>query len=503
MMMKRAAPSKDSSIKKQTQELLRSLPSVAAVLSHNEVQEWLHGLPRNSVVSAVQLTLDRFRKAILSGDVDHPIELDEILADAEQELAEQSTPSLRAVINATGIVLHTGLGRAPLCDAAIEAIAECASGYCNLEFDLKTGERGRRADHVNELLCRLTGADAAAVVNNNAAATLLILRVLAAGREVIVSRGQLVEIGGSFRLPEIMSASGAILREVGTTNRTRATDYERAINDRTAMLVRVHPSNYRIVGFAEEVPIAELAALAHRFNLIAVDDLGSGMLTNFDFRNSENAPEKDMAEEPSIAASILAGADLVCCSGDKLLGGPQCGLILGRRALIERIESDPLMRTYRVDKLTLAALEATLREYSDPEAALSRLPTWEMFRVGTEQLAERARKLLERLQKSLPTESFFVGSDVGFAGGGAMPAREFETVVIRWQPSGMSADAMIEALRRAEVPVIARIRDDAVCLDLRTIRAADFDDLVDAAYEAVYGAGLQDESNGISLPILE
>jgi len=484
-----------NSVKTQTQDLLRSLPSVTAVLSREEVAEWLHGLPRSSVLAAVQKAIDEFRHAILTGQVDRPVELEEILACAEEELAERTLPSLRAVINATGIVLHTGLGRAPLCDAAIEAVAETAAGYCNLEYDLGSGGRGRRVDHVKQLLCTLTGAQAATVVNNNAAATLIILRALAGGREALVSRGQLIEIGGSFRLPEIMSASGAILREVGTTNRTRIADYERAITDRTALLLRVHTSNYRVVGFTEEVAIGELAALAHRLNLFAVDDLGSGVLID--------PASAGLPDEPSISASILAGADLVCCSGDKLLGGPQCGLILGRAPLIERIESDPLMRTYRVDKLTLAALEATLREYLEPQEACERIPTLAMLRLTAGQLASRAEALLERLRKALPQEDFLVGTDVGFAGGGSMPGHELETIVIRWRPSMMSANAMIEALRRAEMPVIARIHDDAVCLDLRTIREAEFDDLIDSIYASAYEGDSDAEGEGIPLPIVE
>ncbi|MEK7730826.1 MAG: L-seryl-tRNA(Sec) selenium transferase, partial [Planctomycetota bacterium] len=311
-------------MKTQAKDLLRSLPSVSAVLEHEEVQEWLHGLPRNTVVAAVQAAIHATREAILAGQLQEPVDLQGVLARAEVELLERSTPSLRRVINATGIVLHTGLGRAPLCDAAIEAIVEGSSGYCNLEYDLSSGERGRRGSHIAAHLTSITGAEAAAVVNNNAAATFLILATFAAGKEAIVSRGQLVEIGGSFRLPDIMRASGAVLREVGTTNRTRASDYEKAINDRTAMLLRVHTSNYRIVGFTEDVPIEAMASLAHRYGLVAVDDLGSGVL--FDL------VPLGLPEEPSAAASLTAGADLVCFSGDKLLGGPQCGLIVGKRA---------------------------------------------------------------------------------------------------------------------------------------------------------------------------
>lgn len=483
-------------MKSEIQELLRSLPSVGAILAHEDVREWLHGLPRSFVVAAIQSAVDNLRQAILDGRVQHPVELEEILALAEEELAARSVPSLRRVVNATGIVLHTGLGRAPLCDAAIEAIAEAASGYSNLEYDLATGERGRRVDHIKRLLCNLSGAEAATVVNNNAAATYLILRVLAAGRDVLVSRGQLIEIGGSFRLPDIMSASGAVLREVGTTNRTRLCDYEKAISDRTALLLRVHTSNYRVVGFTEEVAIEDLSALAHRYGLMAVDDLGSGALVD---------PQRHgLPSEPFIKASVLAGADLICCSADKLLGGPQCGLIFGRCALIERLEADPMMRTYRVDKLTLLALEATLRQYLDEEEALQTVPTLKMLRSSTDELAERARKLLERLRKALPGENFYIGSDVTYAGGGSMPGHELETVVVQWRPAAASAQSMAAALRMAETPVIVRLRDDSICFDLRTVLESDFDEVVDGAYAAAHGEPADESAHEtrVSLPIL-
>ncbi len=481
-------------MKTEAKELLRSLPSVSAVLEHEEVREWLHGLPRSTVLSAVQAAIHATREAILAGQLQEPVDLQSVLARAEVELLERSTPSLRRVINATGIVLHTGLGRAPLCDAAIEAIVEGASGYCNLEYDLSSGERGRRGTHIAAHLTSITGAEAATVVNNNAAATFLILATFAAGKEVIVSRGQLVEIGGSFRLPDIMRASGAVLREVGTTNRTRVSDYERAINDRTAMLMRVHTSNYRIVGFTEEVPIEALASLAHRFGLIAVDDLGSGVL--FDLRPLA------LPDEPSAAASLTAGADLVCFSGDKLLGGPQCGLIVGKRVYIEQLEANPLMRTYRVDKLTLLALEATLRHYLDPQDALASVPSLSMLGASNDELANRARSLLEQLEKAMPGEHFYVCSDVGYAGGGSMPGKELPTVVVQWRPARRSVEATMAALREADVPVVARVRDDAICFDLRTLRPSDFEPLVASVSAAGWDEGAGSARDCIPLPVL-
>lgn len=377
----------------------------------------------------------------------------------------RSIPSLRRTVNATGIVLHTGLGRAPLSDAAVEAIVEGASGYCNLEYDLETGKRGRRNDHVVELLLTITGAPAATVVNNNAAATLLILQTFAAEREVVVSRGQLVEIGGSFRLPDIMRASGAVLREVGTTNRTRLSDYSLAINEQTAMIVRAHTSNYRVVGFTEEVPMGQLAALARERDLLSLDDLGSGVLLELSrFRGSG---------EPTVAASVAAGSDLVCFSGDKLLGGPQCGIIAGRLDLIREIESSPLMRTYRPGKLTLLALEATLDQYTDADTARANIPVLAMLSVETDELARRAQRLCDSLMRALPEEGFLVCSSEACAGGGSMPEQVLESVVVQWRPAAGSAAFIVQRLRQIEPPVIATVRDNAVCFDLRTIEPED------------------------------
>ncbi len=462
----------------KTQELLRSIPSVSAMLEQKEVQEWLHGVPRASVVASVQAAVDAARTAILEGKIREPVDPQDLLARAEQELLDRSTPSLRPVINATGIVLHTGLGRAPLGEAVVEAIAESASGYCSLEYDLHTGRRGRRNAHVAELLASVTGAEAATVVNNNAAATLLILRTFAEGREVVVSRGQLIEIGGSFRLPDIMRASGASLCEVGTTNRTRISDYEGAISENTAMLLRAHPSNYRIVGFTEDVPIEAIATLAHRHDLIAVDDLGSGALVDL--------TPYGLPDEPSVRRSLDGGADLVCFSGDKLLGGPQAGLIVGKRSLIEQLDAGPLMRTYRVDKMTLIALEATLRCHLDPDHAVANVPALAMLSTSTDELAKRARILNEQLEEALPEEQFYVCSDVGYAGGGSMPGVELQTVVVQWRPSQAPTETMATALRDVDVPVIVRIRDDAICFDLRTIREAEFEALVGAVSAAVW-----------------
>ncbi len=458
------------------QDRLRELPSIGTLLEQEVVQAWIAATSRSLVVGALQQTVDQLRGRILAGDVPDT-DIETVLGQAEAILTEHSTPSLRRVINATGIVLHTGLGRAPLAQEAIDAILETASGYSNLELDLTTGQRGRRTDHVAGLLAKILGAEAATVVNNNAAATYLILHVLAAGREVIVSRGELVEIGGSFRLPEIMAASGAVLREVGTTNRTRISDYAAAVTPlQTALLMKVHASNYRIVGFTESATIDQIARLAHEHGLICVDDLGSGAV--FDFAAAGLPPE------PNAQASLAAGADLVCFSGDKLLGGPQAGIISGKRELIAQLERSPLARALRVDKLTLASLEATVRLYTDPQHAIERVPVLSMLAATTDILASKAERLRKLLSDALPDESFMVCSDVSFAGGGSLPTEELPTVVVQWRPSQRSAEATAAGLRTAETPVVARVRDDSICFDLRTICADDFEGLVGAAAEA-------------------
>jgi len=449
----------------KVKQCLKTIPSVSALLEGATVQAWLQQRPRAAVVAALRAVVEAARQRIVAGEQDDPVDVDALLCEALDAIESGAKPSLTRVINATGVVLHTGLGRAPLCEAAIDAMALGASGYCNLEYDLETGRRGRRMDHVGRKLATLTGAAAATVVNNNAAATLLILRTFASGREAIVSRGQLIEIGGSFRLPDIMRASGAVLREVGTTNRTRLSDYALAINERTAMIVRAHTSNYRIVGFTEEVPMGQLAVLARERDLLSLDDLGSGVLLELSrFRGSG---------EPTVAASIAAGSDLVCFSGDKLLGGPQCGIIAGRQDLIREIESSPLMRTYRPGKLTLLALEATLDQYSDADTARANIPVLSMLSVETDELARRAQRLCDSLMRSLPEEGFLVCSSQACAGGGSMPEQALESVVVQWRPATGSAASIVQRLREVEPPVIATVRDNAVCFDLRTIEPED------------------------------
>jgi L-seryl-tRNA(Ser) seleniumtransferase len=440
---------------------LRALPPVNDVLDRTELADPITRLGRSEVVRNVRAALEEARAAIGSGT---PCAYDAAaLAARARELCESDHSHLRPAINATGILLNTGLGRAPIATEAAAAVERIARGYCSLEIDLDTGERGSRTTGVEAALRRLTGAEAATVVNNNAAATVLALRALAEGREVIVSRGQLVEIGGSFRLPEIFEASGAKLREVGTTNRTRLDDFAKAIGPETAALLRVHPSNYRIIGFVESVGIAELAGLAHARGLWAIDDVGSGMLR-------KGMPE-GVLDEPTMAEGIEAGADVVLASGDKLLGGPQCGLIVGKKAAIDRLKSDPLMRAFRVDKMTLAALDLTLRLAA--RGGPASIPLWQLLATPVESLHDRACVISERLAEHgfvaevEPTEAML--------GGGSTPARPIPSRAVRLAPpypdpfAGLDESALSRRLRQGGPPVITRIQRGAVLLDLRAV----------------------------------
>ena len=387
--------------------------------------------------------------------VDHATE--SIEAFATGSLTSQARGSLRPVINATGVVIHTNLGRAPLAAAAIARIDAIARGYSNLEYDLDKGERGSRTVHAESLLIQLTGAEAAIVVNNNAAATMLILAGLAAGREVVISRGELVEIGGGFRVPDVMRQSGAILREVGTTNRTRVTDYTAAVSPATALFLRVHPSNFRIEGFTERPSLIELVAGARAMHVTVVEDLGSGCLVD------------DFSDEPSVPASIAAGVDLVCFSGDKLLGGPQAGIIAGKKALVDQLRIHPLMRALRADKLTFAVLEATLAEYAAGRAKQT-IPVQQMLHASPDAIEARAQALAETLAASGWQVALVSGSSA--VGGGSAPGLRLPTVLLSLARDGESPDQTERWLRSLDPPVIARIEHDRVVLDLRTVLAS-------------------------------
>ena len=384
----------------------------------------------------------------------------------EERLRAAMRPSLVRVINATGVIVHTNLGRAPLSRAALDRVSEVAGGYANLEYDTGRGSRGRRDVHAEKLVARLTGAAAAVVVNNNAAATLLLLAALANGREVIISRGELVEIGGGFRVPDVMAQSGAILREVGTTNRTRAADYAAAITERTGLILRVHPSNFKVVGFTSRPELDELVALGRRFEVPVAEDLGSGWLG---WPDRDDLPAA-LRDEPIVSESIAAGVDVVCFSGDKLLGGPQAGIIAGAREPLDRIRQHPLMRALRVDKLTYAALEATLEEHAIGHGG-DAVPVQRMMRMTSEEVGARANAVAAGLTASGWSARVIDGMST--VGGGSAPGAELPTRLIELGHAELSAVRIEERLRALEPPVIARIQNERVVLDLRTVAPGD------------------------------
>lgn len=436
---------------------LRNLPSVDKLLQEDNLPALVETHGRGLVVEAVRSEIEQARRQILAG---HPAPSAKVLAQAaEARLTVSLQPSLQPVINATGVIIHTNLGRAILSERARQAMIQAAASYSNLEYDLAAGNRGSRYVHAGELLCRLTGAEAAVVVNNNAGAVILALTALAKEREVILSRGQMVEIGGGFRIPDIMAQSGAKLVEVGTTNRTYARDFEQAIDPaHTGMLLTVHASNYQVIGFTAQPTLAELAQLAHRHDLPLMEDLGSGTLLD--------TASFGLAHEPTIQESLAAGVDLVTASGDKLLGGPQAGLIFGRAELIATLKKHPLIRAFRVDKITLAALQATLLTYLE-EKAVAEIPVWRMIAADLSQLTRRARRWRESLTSLAPQLSLQVVESTSPVGGGSLPGQTLPTKALA--VSVKSADGVAQRLRAATPPVIARIEDNHLLFDPRTV----------------------------------
>ncbi len=455
----------------------RRLPSVTLVLDAGPLAGLRDDHPQEHIVAAIRDELDDLRRRISAGEaLDGRLSADAVAAAAAERLRRGLRPKLRKVINATGIVLHTNLGRAPLARAAVEAVAEAASGYLNLELDLETGKRSHRQDAIREWVVKLTGAESATAVNNNAAATVIVLRAIAAGREVIVSRGQLIEIGGSFRIPDIMGVSGAVLREVGTTNITRIADYAKSIGPATAALMQIHTSNYRVSGFTKSASLSELVELGRKHSLPVIDDVGSGALLDFN--------RFGFTGEPVVRDSIKTGVDLVLFSGDKLLGGPQAGVIAGRADLIQKIEKDPLMRAFRLDKMTLAALDATLRLYLDEERALRDVPVLRMLSTTREQLRPRAEALAKRLRELPGLASVTLGDDVAYVGGGSLPDQTMPTLVVALEPAGISDADLAQRLRTGTPAVMGRISEGKLLLDLRTVFVEEEDSLVEAVRRA-------------------
>jgi L-seryl-tRNA(Ser) seleniumtransferase len=440
-----------------TTVLLRQIPAVNELLSRTALRDLQARVGRRLVVESTRRALQRFRDRIVAGSLSSVS-----LAALEQEIVVEAEAaarfSLRPVINATGVVLHTNLGRAPLAREAIEHLAEVSTCYSNLEYDLDLGARGKRDAHTDRLFCQLLGAEKTLLVNNNAAAVLLALNTLAEGAEIVVSRGELIEIGGSFRIPDVCAKSGAILREVGTTNRTRIGDYAAAINDRTRVLLRVHPSNFRILGFTERPSLEEFVELARRHNLISVEDLGSGCLVDL-------SPH-GIRDEPTASASLKAGVDVITFSGDKLLGGPQAGILAGKRELLERIRHNPLFRALRVDKLTITALEATVSLYLQGKSQA--IPALRMILLSREAIRQRATCLAERISAH-PQFSARVQDGDSVIGGGSTPAQSLPTALLAVTHSRHSAPELERLLRQNLPPVIARVEQDALLLDLRTV----------------------------------
>jgi len=458
------------------QELLRQLPSVDEALKDERVRAWVERFPRVLVVDAIRTALDRKRKEVLDGsrstrEVD--LSLTAVLDAAGSVLRKLSEPSLRPLINATGVVVHTNLGRSLLSEAALQRIIEVNRSYSNLEYDIAAGERGKRYTHIEGILTRLTGAEAATAVNNNAAAVLLCLNTLAKGKEAIVSRGELVEIGGSFRVPEVMERSSAVLREVGSTNKTHLKDYEKAINPNTGLLLKVHTSNYKIVGFTKEVTPAELASLGKKHKIPVMWDLGSGSFLDL--------ASYGVGDEPTVKQAMDAGVDVLTFSGDKLLGGPQAGMILGKKQFLDPIRSNPLARALRIDKMTLAALEATLTQYLDEEKAIREIPTLWMLTQPLSEI-ERKAELLASGIKSIGDTRLIIAiqDDLSQTGGGALPTGKLPTRVVAVGHRGLSANQIESRLRLGDPPVIARIKEGMVLFDPRTLNDGEIGKIIEA-----------------------
>ena len=463
-----------------TRQDARFIPSIEQLRQRGPVRALEARYGRAATVEALREEAAALRQRLASGEpgsearasiVDTEQAADQIERGLEHRLRHAFERPLRPVINATGVIVHTNLGRAPLAASAARRVAEIATAYSNLEYDLDEGRRSARDVHAETLLSRLTGAEAAVVVNNNAAAVLIMLSALATGREVIISRGELVEIGGGFRIPDVMLQSGALLREVGTTNKTRAADYAAAIGERSALILRVHPSNFRIEGFTERPELEELVTLGRRFKVPVAEDLGSGNFMDWG----------SGVDEPVVRSSVDTGADVVCFSGDKLLGGPQAGIIVGRRDILGRIRTHPLMRALRVDKMTYAALEATLLEYAQGRAHET-VPVASMIALSAEQIEDRARRVAERLRASTRVQVEIIDG-VSTIGGGSAPGSKIPTRLLSVSVGTERPDALEARLRHSAPPIIGRIEHDRLLLDLRTVLPEQDQALIDALLE--------------------
>lgn len=461
-------------------EILKTLPKVDALLLEVLENSAVELIPRSVVLKAVRETIEAERARILESSgkyeksekslsVNHAGLVSEVMV----KITRAMQPNLRPLVNATGVVIHTNLGRSPLCTEALEQIQTVARGYSNLEFNLATGKRGIRYAAVEDIICEVSGAEAAMVVNNNAAAVMLCLDTLARGREAIVSRGELVEIGGSFRIPDVMTKSGAFLREIGTTNRTHLRDYEGAINENTALILKVHTSNFAITGFTSSVPLSELSELGRNRGIPVMEDLGSGTFIDFS--------KYGMVYEPTVQESVAAGADVVTFSGDKLLGGPQAGIIIGKREIIAEIRKNPMTRALRIDKMTLAGLESTLRHYRDERDAIAKIPTLRMLTMPVGTVEAKAHALKSELESlNEPDLDIRIIPLDSKAGGGSLPAQNLPSMGIALSAKGISANRMEMEMRGGTPPVIGRIEDDLFIMDPRTVEPHEFSIIKDA-----------------------
>lgn len=457
-------------------DLLVKLPKVDEILNDEKIQSMMNEFPRITIVDAIRYKIDETRKLILNSSDDSldklEIEINSLVNDVISVIEKRNQMKLKKVINATGVVLHTNLGRALISQKAVKNLLEVAGNYSTLEFDIESGKRGSRYSHVEEIICKLTGAEAALVVNNNAAAVLLVLNTIAKDKEVIVSRGQLVEIGGSFRVPEVMAQGGAILKEVGTTNKTHLFDYENNINEETAAILKVHTSNYKVLGFSKEVSIEDLALIGEKHDIPVIEDIGSGTLIDLS--------KYGLTYEPTVLESISKGADIVTFSGDKLLGGPQAGIIVGKKIYIDKMKKNQLTRALRVDKMTLTALEATFRLYLDEDKALKNIPTLKMLTMDKQEIKEKATILYNKIIEG--TTVFTVELIDGYSqvGGGAMPLTDLPTFLISITSSKLSTKRVEELLRSNDPAIISRINEDRILIDVRTIKEEEFEIIVQA-----------------------
>jgi L-seryl-tRNA(Ser) seleniumtransferase len=456
--------------------LLKNLPKIDEVIGLLEKQGIYEKASREIVLEVCRSVVQKLRDDILiAPDKKLPAVTSDptgVARNVSKQIDNLYGYRLKRLVNATGVILHTNLGRAPLCPEALDRILEVGQGYSNLEFDLERGERGLRYDHVSRLICVLTGAEDALIVNNNAAAVLLVLNTLAERREAIVSRGELIEIGGEFRIPDVMTKSNSILREVGTTNRTRISDYEKAISPDTGVILKVHTSNYRIVGFTEEAELTRLVALGKQHGIPVFDDLGSGCL--IDLSNY------GLQHEPTVREVLATDVDVVTFSGDKLMGGPQAGIIVGKKDILQKVKNNPLNRALRIDKFTLAALEATLMHYLVPEKAASSLRALRALTEPQSEVRKRTRKLINKLKKAnIPDLTYEMREDVAAAGGGSLPTQDIPTIALAVKHKMLAANRMEAMIRQALVPIIVRVNENEILIDLRTVAEDEFGFIVD------------------------